>query len=91
MWADFVDGVLTVHNLNQGNLELNLWMGLLWSYSPLLYANVKFLSLWVGVYFLNHSTTPTLARMRVFLVLLGVLSAVDLLHLRILWLIARRG
>lgn len=89
VWMDFVDGVLTAHNLDNGNLELNLWMAAMWRVSPLLYANVKFASFWVGAYFINHAASPSATRMRIFLMVLGGLLAVNVLHVRILWLAAQ--
>lgn len=80
-WGNFLDGVLTAHNLTRGDAEMNMFMRFLWDLGPINYASGKFFLFWLGILTLDHCIPELPGRRWVYGITTLLFLAVNSWHL----------
>lgn len=80
-WGNFLDGVLTAHNLTRGDAEMNLFMRFLWNLGPIIYASGKFFLFWTGMVTLGYCIPDPGGRRWAYGVVTLLFLAVNTWHL----------
>ena len=80
-WGNFLDGVLTAHNLTRGDAEMNLFMRFLWNLGPIIYASGKFFLFWTGMITLDYCIPDPGGRRWVYGIVTLLFLAVNTWHL----------